>query len=168
MLNNPEARIRDAVYAEKNWHDYEDRTRAVRTERYKYIRNDYTDLPLTPPADAWRSITADEVRRLRAAGKLTPEQAVIFRTPKPAEELYDLEADPNEFVNLAGDPKMAETLGRLRQKLAQWEKETDDRKPSARTPDEFDRGTGKPLENTRRPRPGKNRALFQGAAPRGD
>ena len=161
MLKDPEARIRDAVYAEKNWHDYEDRARAVRTERFKYIRNDYTDLALTPSADAWRSPTADEIRRLRADGKLKPEQAEIFRIPRPAEELYDTQADPHELRNLAGDPKYAETLERLRQKLAQWQKETNDRKPSARTPDEFDRETGKPLPGRAPTRPGKNRSLYQ-------
>lgn len=168
MLDNPQARIRDAVFAEKNWHDYEDRSRAVRTERYKYIRNDYPDLPSTPPADGWRSITADEIRRLRAAGKLTPAQSAIFRAPRPAEELYDIESDPDELVNLAEDPRMAETLAQLRQKLTQWRKETDDRMPSARTPDEFDRETGKPLPNNKRPRPGKNRALFQSPVPGGE
>ena len=33
---------------------------------------------------------------------------------RPAEELYDLEADPREQVNLADDPKYAETLESLR------------------------------------------------------
>ena len=161
MLKDPEARIRDAVYAEKNWHDYEDRTRAVRTERFKYIRNDYTDLPMTPSADAWRSPTADEIRRLRAEGKLRPEQAEIFRAPRSAEELYDIQADPHELRNLAGEPKYAEMLGQLRQKLAQWQKETEDWRPSVRTPDEFDRETGKPLPNRAPTRPGKNRTLYR-------
>jgi hypothetical protein len=64
MFANPKARIREAIYAEKNWHDYEDRTRALRTERFKYIRNDYPDLAGTPSADAGRSPTMDAIRRL--------------------------------------------------------------------------------------------------------
>jgi N-sulfoglucosamine sulfohydrolase len=154
-LTNPHAKTRDAVYAEKNWHDYEDRARAVRTERFKYIRNDYPDLPLTPSADAGRSPTMDALRRLRDAGKLTPAQARIFQQPRPAEELYDVSADPHEFKNLAGDPRHARTLAELRAKLDAWGRETDDARPARRTPDEFDRETGQPLPSRRRPRPGK-------------
>jgi N-sulfoglucosamine sulfohydrolase len=39
--------------------------------------------------------------------------------------------------------------------LNQWGRETDDRIPANRTPDEFDRETGQPLPTRRRPRPGK-------------
>jgi arylsulfatase A-like enzyme len=154
-LTDPKATTRDAIYAEKNWHDYEDRARAARTARFKYIRNDYPDLPLTTSADSGRSPTMDAIRRLRDAGKLTPEQARIFQTPRPAEELYDVVADPHEFKNLAADPRFARTLAELREKLNQWGRETDDRLPACRTPDEFDRETGQPLPNRRRPRPVK-------------
>lgn len=162
MLKDPKVKTRDAVYAEKNWHDYEDRSRAVRTERFKYIRNDYPDLPLTPSADAGRSPTMDAIRLLRDAGKLTAQQAHIFQKPRPAEELYDVAADPDEFKNLVEDPRHAKTLSRLREKLNAWGRETNDVMPLRRTPDEFDRETGKPLPTRRLPRPGKqkvNRAV---------
>ncbi len=54
------------------------------------------------------------MRRLRDEGKLTPDQRACFASPRPAEELYDLEADPDERVNLAGDPKHAEILAGMR------------------------------------------------------
>ena len=38
----------------------------------------------------------------------------------PNEELYDLSADPDEGRNLAADPRHAETLARMRAKLAAW------------------------------------------------
>jgi arylsulfatase A-like enzyme len=155
ILKDPAARPRDAVYAEKNWHDYEDRARAVRTERFKYIRNDYPDLPLTTSADSGRSPTMDVIRRLRGAGKLTAAQSRIFQTPRPAEELYDMAADPHELTNLARDPRHAQTLAGLREMLKHWGRETDDRMPACRTPDEFDRETGHPLPNRQRPRPAK-------------
>jgi N-sulfoglucosamine sulfohydrolase len=161
LLTNPKAKVRDAVYSEKNWHDYEDRARAVRTERFKYIRNDYPDLPLTPSADGWRGPTADALRQLRNAGKLTPAQARIFQAPRPAEELYDIQADPHELRNLAGDPKYARTLAQLRVTLEQWAKDTQDVRPPRRTPDEFDRETGQPLPNRQRPRPAKKEMFSQ-------
>ncbi|HMY75114.1 MAG TPA: sulfatase [Blastocatellia bacterium] len=155
MLKNPNAKIRDAVYAEKNWHDYEDRVRAIRTERFKYIRNDYADLPGTPSADAGRSPTMDSIRRLHTAGKLPAHQARIFQAPRPAEELYDLRSDPREFKNLALDPRYAATLAELRRRLKQWGDETNDVLPAQRTPDEFDRETGQPVPGRKLPRPSK-------------
>ena len=154
-LTNPKNKTRDAIYAEKNWHDYEDRVRAVRTERYKYIRNDYPDLAGTPSADAGRSPTMDSIRRLHKAGKLTAHQARIFLKPRPAEELYDVVADPQEVNNLANDPRHAKTLAQLREQLNAWGRETNDKLPACRTPDDFDRETGQPLPSRQRPRPGK-------------
>jgi len=61
---------RDEIYAEKNWHDYEDRVRALRTERYKYIRNDYHDLTATPTADAGRSPSIAAIRALHGKGMI--------------------------------------------------------------------------------------------------
>ncbi len=154
-LTNPKAKTRAAIYAEKNWHDYEDRVRAVRTERFKYIRNDYPDLADTPSADAGRSPTMDALRRWHQEGKLTIQQARIFQAPRPAEELYDVIADPQEVNNLATNPCHAKTLAALRAKLQTWERETNDVLPARRTPDEFDRATGLPLPDRKRPRPNK-------------
>jgi arylsulfatase A-like enzyme len=152
MLANPSARVRDEVFAEKNWHDYEDRVRAVRTERFKYIRNDYADLAGTPSADAGRSPTMAAIRRLHGVRELTPLQARIFLEPRPAEELYDLIADPQEVTNLATDPRHAATLADLRGRLEAWGRDTGDVLPACRTPDEFDRATGTPLPGRKLPR----------------
>ena len=42
LLKDPTAKVRDFVFAERNWHDYAAHGRAVRSERFKYIRNDDT------------------------------------------------------------------------------------------------------------------------------
>ena len=44
----------------------------------------------------------------------------------PRFELYDLERDPYEFRNLAGEPGHAEKLAELRGQLAAWRKRTCD------------------------------------------
>jgi N-sulfoglucosamine sulfohydrolase len=126
----------------------------VRTARFKYIRNDYPELPLTPPADAVRSPSFQTLRRWRDAGKLNAAQLRVFAKPRPAEELYDTEADPHELHNLAGAAQHVGVLKQLRARLRAWERETADH-PLRRTPDEFDRETGEPLANRVRPRPGK-------------
>lgn len=155
LLRDPGRSIREEIYAEKNWHDFEDRARAVRTARFKYIRNFYDDLPLTPPADAARSPSFEALKRLRDAGTITPDQRRVFEAPRPAEELYDTEADPHELRNLAGEAAHAAILRALREKLEAWQEATGDTAPSARTPDEFDRETGTALPTRKRPRPGK-------------
>ena len=78
--------LHDFVFAERNWHDYEDRVRAVRNKRFKYIRNFYHDLPNTPPADVVRSIAYREMIRLRDEGKLAEAQKNTFIQPRAKEE----------------------------------------------------------------------------------
>jgi arylsulfatase A-like enzyme len=155
LLTDPARRIREYVFAEDHWHDYEDLGRAVRSQRFKYIRNDYPDLPATPPADVGRSPTYQTMRRLRAEGKLPEQQSSCFRKPRPSEELYDGANDPYELHNLAEDTRYAAVLDELRTALADWSRRTGYRIPNTRTPDEFDRDTGIPLPNRLRPRPSK-------------
>ncbi|MEM7374061.1 MAG: sulfatase [Bacteroidota bacterium] len=155
ILTNPTARIRDYIYAEDHWHDFEDYARAVRTTRYKYIRNFYTDIPNTPPADALRSLTFQSMLRMRKEGTLTQAQLACFLQPRPAEELYDVLHDPLEMINLVQDPSQQERLDSLRNYMEEIRRRTHDELPVSRTADEFDRESGKPLPNRIRPRPSK-------------
>jgi len=155
LLSTPGVKIRDVVFAEHNWHDYAADARAARTEKFKYIRNYDTKLPLTPPADAVRSPTFVAMRQLRDQKALTEAQNACFVKPRPEEELYDTEADPHELHNLINDPTQAKPLAALRKALADWEVETNDQRPRELSPDEFDRETGTPLPNRKRPRPSK-------------
>jgi arylsulfatase A-like enzyme len=166
LFKDPTARVRDLIFAERNWHDYAARGRAARSGRFKYIRNVDHDRPLTPPADAVRSPTFVAMRRLRDEGKLTPAQGACFVSPRPAEELYAVDIDPHELNNLAGDQGYAGTLADLRRALSGWAKETGDAVPEGLSPDEFDRETGEPLPNRVRPRPAKNEVRPSGGVSR--
>ena len=143
---------REYVFAERAWHDFDDHSRAARDVRFKYVRNYYNDVPNTPGADAIRSITFQAMLKLRDAGKLAPEQMGGIIAPRPAEELFDVVADPHEMRNLAGDARFSKDLHRMRDALAKWEKRTGDFVPATRSTDEFDRETGKPLPIRVRPR----------------
>lgn len=94
-----------------------DRMRAVRTERFKYIRN---YLPAVPymQHNAYKENgypTWNLVKQLTKAGTITPPEAALFAAAtKPIEELYDLAADPHEVKNIAGVPAHAATLKQLR------------------------------------------------------
>ncbi|GAB6166763.1 sulfatase [Thermostilla marina] len=147
LLRNPQARIREYVYAEHNWHDYMAYQRAVRSAHYMYIRNWVPEVPRTPPADAVRSPTFQEMRKLRDAGKLPPEQMQCFTVPAPMEELYDVAADPYSLINLAGKPNYEPILEKMRHALDAWRQQTRDVVPETLTPDKFDRETGTPLQS---------------------
>ncbi|MEJ7637710.1 MAG: sulfatase [Singulisphaera sp.] len=91
-----------------------DLVRSVRDERYVYIRNymphivygQYlTTLFKTPTTVVWKQLY-DE-------GKLEPPQT-FFWERKPAEELYDLQADPDEVNNLTGSSEHRSILEELR------------------------------------------------------
>jgi arylsulfatase A-like enzyme len=152
LFEDPAAKVREMIFAERNWHDYAAHGRAARSERFKYIRNDDRESPLTPPADAVRSPTFRAMRRLRDEGGLTPAQRACFVSPRPAEELYDVEADPHELTNLAGAPRFSEVLADMRRAMSEWSRETGDVLPAKWSPDEFDRETGDPLPGRMRPR----------------
>lgn len=162
LLTDPEKPIRDYVFAEKNWHDFEDHVRCARNERYKYIRNSYPDLPQTPSADGLRSPTYVELLRLRDKKRLTEPQKACFTVPRPQEELYDTKLDPHELTNLAGDERYAPLLRAMRAALEDWEKKTKDYVPELRTADEFDRGTGLPTDARVRPRLSKEKMVEKG------
>lgn len=101
--------------------------RAVRTKRWKYIRNFLSYLPHTQPNQHKDSkANLQTMRQLYAEGKLNELQARPFVTPRPVEELYDLENDPFETVNLASDSAHAGRVAGLRTVLYQWMEDTRD------------------------------------------
>ncbi len=119
---------RDYIFAARDRMDETvDMQRAVRDARFKYIRNFRPDLPYVQElAYRNRMPMMQELTRLHAEGKLDAVQALWFAPTKPAEELYDLQADPHEVRNLAADPQHAKTLQRMRRELETWQRETND------------------------------------------
>jgi uncharacterized sulfatase len=65
----------------------------------------------------FRMPTVTTWRRLYDEGRLSPPRTYFWET-KPAEELYDLEADPDEVNNLARSAAHTATLDRFRHVLA--------------------------------------------------
>jgi N-sulfoglucosamine sulfohydrolase len=142
LFSIPDEEVRKYIFAEHNWHDYTAYDRCVRTERFKYIRNGYLDLPATPPADAVSGTTFQNMRRLHDDGRLIPMFMTSFAVPRPAEELYRVADDSDEMHNVVDDPAYRNELAALRKILDQWQQVTRDRMPLQRTPDGFDRNTG--------------------------
>ena len=125
---------RDAVFAARDRADETvDRIRSVRTERWKYIRNFLPLRPyLQPNAYKDHKPCLIALRETEAAGQLDATQRLILAPARPAEELYDVQADPWEVQNLAADPAHATTLKDLRARLDLWMEQTCDQ---GRTPE---------------------------------
>ena len=104
-----------------------DHIRAVRTTRYKYIRN---FLPKRPHLQPNRYKDGKDIfialRRAYAAGTLNETQELLFAPTRAKEELYDLAENPFEVRNLAADPKHQELLRKLRERLDAWIERTNE------------------------------------------
>ena len=106
--------IHDEVFTEVTFHAAYEPTRAIRTERWKYIRRfDENRHPVLANCD-------DSASKEILVGAGWADQEVA------AEQLYDLVLDPNELRNLAGERGHAEVLAGLRRRLTAWMEETDD------------------------------------------
>ncbi|MFC6723403.1 sulfatase-like hydrolase/transferase [Halobium palmae] len=104
-----------------------DMVRSIRGERYKYIRNyDRTAPPLVWVPFRARGEAMRDLLRLHAEGELDDPAARLLSGGRPAEELYDLETDPHETENLAGDPQHAGILDELRDAMDDWMDEVGD------------------------------------------
>lgn len=92
--------------------------RAARDIRYKYIRN------LAPENTYFIAgiHEGEPISSWRADARSDPALAarVAWLSHRPAEELYDLEADPDERHNLASDPAYEPIKARLGRDLDAW------------------------------------------------
>jgi arylsulfatase A-like enzyme len=93
--------------------------RAVRGDRYKFIYNCTPWIPYAP-VDSSGGAAWQQIKAAQDEGKLsTGLSSTYFSIPRPVYELYDLEADPSELLNLAGKSEVAEVEQRLRTALAE-------------------------------------------------
>lgn len=96
-----------------------DLARCVRSDRHKLIYN-CTPHGAVKPVDSAGDPSWQEIEAAHAAGKLSPEYAkTYFTTPRPTFELYDLQNDPGELKNLAGDPSVKDIEFELKKALTE-------------------------------------------------
>lgn len=146
VLKKVKSKVRDYIAGEHNWHDYQAYERAIRTDKFLYIRNEFPYLNASPPADAVSSISYQEMIRLHNEAKLKKDQMDCFIVPRPTEELYDMVSDPFQLKNLAFDESYSRDLEEMRSKLNSWKQEFDDHVPAEFTGDKFNRWTGRGLK----------------------
>lgn len=132
VLKGQKDTFREAVYATHTGDRMMNRApaRMVRTNQYKYILNLAPEILYTTHMDKakdhdggreyWDSWREKSFTDPHAA-------AVLWRYHnRPKEELYDVEADPQEVHNLAADPQYAHVLEGLRAKMTEWRKSQSD------------------------------------------
>jgi N-sulfoglucosamine sulfohydrolase len=157
LFREPGARFRNYVFAEHNWHDFEAHGRMVRNEEFMYILNARPLNPQSGPADAVGSSSYRELVALKDSGRLTAVQSDVFVVPRPREELYDLSADPGQYLNVASLLQYKEALQHLRGVLSVWMDDTGDNTPENLTKDWYLREPGSmrtPHHNIRGEMPG--------------
>jgi len=104
-------------------------TRSVRTGDWKYIRNLHPEFYFTTHIDLGQAADgAGYFASWREKAKTDEAAAVLVKRyhERPAEELYDLRADPLELRNLAGDPQHAQRLAAMRADVEAWMKANND------------------------------------------
>ncbi len=134
ILKDPQAWVREVVFAEQNWHVYRNHSRMVRFGDFLYIKNNYPDqLNLSRESDPHYP-AGRELWLAHAAGLTLPPQQQVFAQPVPPEELYQVSKDPYQIRNQAKHPAYAEALAQARSLLAAWTQQTGDSIPGNPTP----------------------------------
>lgn len=136
VLGDPNAITREVAFAERNWHVFQNHERAVRAGDWLYIWNAWPERHnLSGESASYSFAAARELWEAAKAGKLTDAQALLTQKPQPAEMLFHVGNDPNQFVNLASMPEHQTTLQQMRVLLDQWKEETGDSVPKHPTAD---------------------------------
>lgn len=83
-----------------------DYSRAVRSDRYKLIYNVTPNLRYSPVDSAGDPSWQDIVKAHEGKQLASEFETLWFTSPRAIYELYDLESDPSELRNLAGQPEV--------------------------------------------------------------
>ena len=114
LVSGQSSEVRQEIFAEMTWHAAYEPQRAIRTERWKYIRR-FGERTTPVLANCDDSPSKTLLMELGWA-----ERPIAF------EQLYDLAFDPNEASNLAGTPAFEAIQRELSSRLQQWMVETAD------------------------------------------
>ncbi len=112
---------RQYVYGFRNRMDERyDLARTVRDKQFRYIRNYLPHRIYAQHLDyLWRMPATVSWEKAFQEGRCNAKQSAFWK-PKPSEELYDEQADPDEVNNLADDPQYRAVLERMRKANRQW------------------------------------------------
>ncbi len=126
VLESEHAADWDTTYASHTFHEitmyYP--MRVVRERRFKLIWNIAYGLEYPFASDLYASATWQGI--INSGAKYYGKRTVDAYLHRPEFELYDLQTDPHEVKNLAENPQYAKVLERMKTKLKEFQKRTDD------------------------------------------
>lgn len=114
LIRGEVGEINQEIFGEVTYHAAYEPKRAIRTQRWKYIRRFDPRTTVTLP----NIDNGPSKQYLLAHG--------LQGRPVPQEALYDLVYDPNETANLVHDPAYADVVADLKRDLAAWMERTQD------------------------------------------
>ncbi|MET0574095.1 MAG: sulfatase/phosphatase domain-containing protein, partial [Pedobacter agri] len=127
-FSNPSYSPRDLVFAVRGAHASAlpngtasfDLGRAVFDKRYKLVYNALWQLPYQP-VDFGNQPFWIELKKQHQEGTLAPEYAALFfAAQRPMFEVFDLQEDPYELKNLAGEANISQVERKLKADLQEW------------------------------------------------
>lgn len=120
---------REYIYSARDlWDEILEQSRAITTEKFRYIKNNITDQSY----DAHQAYlefyrpAVHVMRGLNEQGKLTNLQADFFAKTKASEELYDRVNDPFETINLINSPEYQSVANVMRSYYTDWNSKNHD------------------------------------------
>ena len=127
ILGQPNAEHWETLFASHTFHEIQMYypMRVVRDQKYKLIWNIAYPLPYPFASDLWDASTWQAQLK---KGQDAPygRRSVGQYVQRPQFELFDIERDPDEAVNLARSPEHADVLKRYQAKLKQLQVELED------------------------------------------
>ena len=98
-----------------------DRIRAVKSKKFKYIRNYNTEKPHALNVVYRTQMNLmKHLNELNKTNSLSEKQKLWFQAPKSPEEFYDLENDPFELNNLIENEEFSSYIYELKLRLDSW------------------------------------------------
>lgn len=126
-IKNPDTENWNKVFASHTFHEitmyYP--MRVVRTDRYKLIWNIAHGLPYPFASDLWAAPTWQEVYQ-RGPDALYGKRTVRDYIHRPQFELFDLQSDPYESINVAQESRYQKVIEELKQELQRFQNKTKD------------------------------------------
>ncbi|HEX7903915.1 MAG TPA: sulfatase [Chitinophagaceae bacterium] len=143
LVNKSSVQKETAIYTERERHAYRARenngsypSRSIRTDQYILIKNFRPDRwpggsPINPYVKdrGFGDVDGSPSKNFILRNMDTTDTKPFFLRAfglRPALELYDLKKDPNQFTNLAADPKYVSIVKKLSEQLLAWMKRTKD------------------------------------------
>jgi N-sulfoglucosamine sulfohydrolase len=127
ILGNKDAEHWDTIFASHTFHEIQMYypMRVVRDRKYKLIWNIAHPLPYPFASDLWAA-SSWQAQFQKGPDAPYGRKTVAQYIHRPQFELFDLQADPHETVNLAESADFADVLATYQSKLKQFQKSMND------------------------------------------